>query len=190
MKGRRPMKAIALHGSPRRNGNSDTLVSNFLEGLRASGHSEIQEFYANELSIKPCQGCLTCNKPPYKCAIEDDMREIYSAFIDADVVIFATPMYWGYMTAQLKTVLDRMEAIASQRLFRDKTFVAILTYHHHYESVVAFFERIREYFRFRLHTITYCSLGKDGQNDVHVSNCREKLEEAYVLGKSLGEAAI
>lgn len=188
MQGDVAMKTVALHGSPRRNGNSDTLVKNFIKGLRASGNSEIQEFYANELNIKPCQGCLTCNKPPYECAIEDDMQEIYSAFIDADVVVFATPMYWGYMTAQLKTVLDRMEAVANQKHFRDKTFVTILTYHHHYESVVAFFKRIMEYFRFKLYTITYCSLGKDGQKDIHVSNCEQKLEEAYRLGKSLGEA--
>ena len=40
------------------------------------------------------------------------MQQIYSVFGDADVVVFATPMYWGYITAQLKTVVDRMEALA------------------------------------------------------------------------------
>ena len=181
------MKAIVLHGSPRKNGNSDTLAENFIKGLRASGNSGIKEFYANDLNIRPCQGCLTCNRPPHTCAIKDDMQEIYSAFVDADVVVFATPMYWGYMTAQLKTVLDRMEAVASPKYFRDKTFVAILTYHYHYESVVAFFKRIKEYFGFELYIITYCSLDKDSQKDVHVSSCKEKLEEAYKLGKNLGK---
>jgi multimeric flavodoxin WrbA len=116
------------------------------------------------------------------------MQEIYSAFVDADVVVFATPMYWGYMTAQLKTIVDRMEAIASPKYFGGKTFVAIITYHYHCESTVAFFRRIAPYFGFKLHVITCCTLDKNSQKDVHVSNCKEKLEEAYELGKNLARA--
>jgi multimeric flavodoxin WrbA len=48
---------------------------------------------------------------PGYCAVNDDMQQIYRAFVEADVVVFATPMYWGYMTAQLKAVMDRLEAI-------------------------------------------------------------------------------
>lgn len=48
-----------------------------------------------------------------RCAIEDDMQKTYKAFIAADIIVFATPMYWGYMTAQTKGVLDRTKAITS-----------------------------------------------------------------------------
>jgi multimeric flavodoxin WrbA len=103
------MKTIVLHGSPHRAGNSATLAEHFLQGI---GAGEVRHFYANEMNIRPCQGCAKCaSRLDHYCATEDDMQQIYAAFIEADIVVFATPMYWGYMTAQMKAVMDRMEAI-------------------------------------------------------------------------------
>ena len=174
------MKAVVLHGSPRRGGNSDTLADHFIRGLKAAAEVQTWDFYTNEMSIRPCQGCEHCQTSVDNgCTINDDMQQIYSVIGDADVVVFATPMYWGYMTAQLKTVVDRMEALAMnpEKYFVDKHFVVILTYRHHYQSTVAFFERIMEYFRFKLNVLTYCSLDEETQRDLHVANCREKLLE-------------
>jgi len=187
------VNVLVLHGSPRKNGSSDTLAEHFIQGLNADGRNNIKEFYANDVKVKPCQGCLTCAKlGNVTCAIEDDMQQIYSAFVDAEIVVWATPMYWGYMTAQLKTILDRMEALASgpQDNWKGKTFVVIITYHHHYQSTVAFFERITPFFGVKLHTIIYHSLSKDEDKDVHVSNCKEKLEEAFTLGKDLAVKSV
>jgi multimeric flavodoxin WrbA len=180
------MKAIVLHGSPIRGGSSDTLAMSFVQGLRESGVDEIQDFIANDLDITPCQGCLACTKSPYKCVTtDDDMVQIYQQFIEADVVIWATPMYWGYMTAQLKLIMDRMEA--STQHFKGKTFVVILTYHYHYESTAAFFKRICKFFETELHLIIYHSLDDNTHGDVHVSNNSEKLKEAYQLGLIVGK---
>jgi multimeric flavodoxin WrbA len=101
-------------------------------------------------------------------------------------------MYWGYMTAQLKTILDRMEALACgpEENWKGKTFVAIITYHYHYQSTIAFFERVTPFFGVKLHTLLYHSLSKDGRGDMHVSNCKEKLEEALNLGRSLGAMSV
>lgn len=176
------MKTIILHGSPRKKGNSDTLVEYFINGLKQNGVKKIKHFYANELNIKPCQGCLTCaTSVNHHCAINDDMVEIYSAYTDADIVVFATPMYWGYMTAQLKTILDRMEALAWEG-FGNKTFIVIITYRHHCESTVAFFERITPFFNIKLFIITCCTYNKDEQKDIPINMCQDKLEEAYQLG--------
>jgi multimeric flavodoxin WrbA len=182
------MNVLVLHGSPRKNGSSDTLAKHFLQGLNSNGSNMVKEFYANDVNVRPCQGCFTCARLGNNtCATEDDMQQIYSAFVDADIVVWATPMYWGYMTAQLKTILDRMEALACgpEENWKGKTFVVIITYHYHYQSTVAFFERVTPFFGVKLHTLLYHSLGKDGRGDVHVSNCREKLEEAFNLGKNL-----
>jgi multimeric flavodoxin WrbA len=180
------MKTIVLHGSPRKNKNSDTLAESFINGLSASGDGEVQHFYTNDLNIRPCQGCLTCETSvDHRCAIQDDMEGIYAAFIAADIVVFATPMYWGYMTAQLKTVIDRMEALAWDH-FQGKTFVVLITYRHHCESTVAFFERICPYFGVELHVITCRTFDQDTRKDVPISSFKGKLEEAYQLGKSLG----
>ena len=182
------MNVLILHGSPQRGGSSDTLASHFMKGLNTRQGNRVTAFYANDVNVKPCQGCLTCaTRGNGTCAIEDDMQQIYAAFAAADLVVWATPMYWGYMTAQLKTILDRMEAIACgpAENWKGKAFVVIITYHHHYQSTVAFFERIAPFFGIRLHTLVYHSLGQDGHSDVHASNCKEKLNEALVLGKTL-----
>ncbi len=96
-------------------------------------------------------------------------------------------MYWGYMTAQLKTVVDRMEAIASEKYFKGKIIVLVATYWHHVESTVAFFNRVFPHFGGEVHIITYCSLDVENRKDVSASSCKAKLEEAYELGKALGK---
>ena len=79
------MKTVVLHGSPRKNRNSDTMAEHFINGLSANGDSEIQHFYTNDLNIRPCQGCLTCETSvDHRCAIKDDMEGIYAAFIDRE----------------------------------------------------------------------------------------------------------
>jgi multimeric flavodoxin WrbA len=131
------MNALVLYGSPRKDGSSATLVKHFLQGFNSTGNNTVKEFYANDVKVRPCQGCLTCARlGDNTCATEDDMQQIYSAFVDANIVVWATPMYWGYMTAQLKTILDRMEALACgpEENWKGKTFVAIITYHYHYQS--------------------------------------------------------
>ncbi|MFW9910409.1 MAG: flavodoxin family protein [Candidatus Thorarchaeota archaeon] len=183
------MKAIVLRGSPRRGGNSDTLANHFIEGLRATGDVEVHDFILNDMNIRPCQGCESCaTSENHKCAINDDMGQIYDAFADASVVVWATPMYWGYMTAQMKTALDRMEALAMnvKKYWLDKEFVAILTYRHHYQSTIGFFERVQDYFRFKFSSLLYCSKNENGFEDLHVSTCQEKLDEASSLGRSIG----
>jgi multimeric flavodoxin WrbA len=180
------MKITILHGSPRRNGNSDTLIKYFVKGINERNQHEMKDFYLNELNIKPCQGCLSCETSErHQCAIQDDMQEIYSSYIDADIIVFATPMYWGYMTAQLKTVMDRMEALAWE-YFYHKKFVVIITYRHHYQSTVAFFERIAPFFDIDLHCLVCNTYDQKTFKDIPIEMCIDKLNEAYELGKDLG----
>ncbi len=174
------MKVVVLHGSPRKNKNSDTLAEFFLKGLSAGPNRTIWHFYTNEMNIRPCQGCESCSDSlEHYCATEDDMQLIYSAFIDAEIVVFATPMYWGYMTAQMKAAVDRMEAIT--QYFKGKIFVVLITYRHHCASTVAFFERICPYFGVDLRVIT-CRTTDDEENDLPIACFPETLEEAYQLG--------
>ena len=183
------MRAIVLHGSPRRGGNSDTIAASFVKGLKEKGDVEIIDFVLNDMDIRPCQGCESCmTSQDHKCVIDDDMHQVYSVFADADVIVWATPMYWGYMTAQMKIALDRMEALAMdvEKYWLDKEFIPILTYRHHYQSTVGFFERVQDYFRFKLNFLTFCSMDQDTREDFHVSTKPEMLEEAYQLGRKIG----
>ena len=174
------MKTIILHGSPHPLGNSSTLAEYFLRGL---GEENAEHFYANDMRIRPCQGCEKCaaSLKTY-CAVEDDMQKIYAAFIAAEVVVFATPMYWGYMTAQMKAVMDRMEAITQH--FRGKKFVVLITYRYHCESTVAFFKRVCPYFGVDLHVLT-CRTMDEQERDVPITSLPGKLQEAYELGRKI-----
>ncbi|MFX1497970.1 MAG: flavodoxin family protein [Promethearchaeota archaeon] len=179
------MNIIILHGSPRKNKNSDTLVKYLINGVNKNKDHQIKHFYLNDLNISPCQGCLTCaTSINHRCAIQDDMQEIYSSYIDADIIVFATPMYWGYMTAQLKTVMDRMEALAWEHFYH-KHFVVIITYRHHFESTAAFFERIAPFFDIRLDFIICQTYDPSSQKDIPIEKLKDKLEEAYNLGIKL-----
>ncbi|MGY5871597.1 MAG: flavodoxin family protein [Candidatus Thorarchaeota archaeon] len=183
------MRVVILRGSPKRGGSSDTIADSLLKGLKKTGPIEVFDFILNDMAIRPCQGCESCmTTKDHKCVIDDDMYQIYSVFADADVVVWATPMYWGYMTAQMKIALDRMEALAMdvKKYWLDKEFIAVLTYRHHYESTVGFFERVQDYFRFKLNFLTFCSMDKETREDFHVSTKPEMLEEAYQLGIKIG----
>jgi multimeric flavodoxin WrbA len=178
------MKVTVLHGSPRRGKNSDTLAERFLDGLNTSGKHVVEHFYINELPIAPCQGCLSCAKPPHNCKIQDDMQAIYKAYRDSDLIVWASPMYWGYLTAQLKIVQDRMEALAWSG-FEDKTFAVLFTYRHHYQSAAGMFERISPHFNIDLHILECCTYDPETRLDIPIGELPEKLEEAYMLGVEL-----
>jgi len=141
------------------------------------------------MNITPCQGCLTCsNASQQKCAVEDDMQHIYAAYAAADVIVFATPMYWGYITAQIKAVIDRMEALVQWDQFGGKTFVVLITYHYHCASTVAFFERICKFFDIKLHVVTCRTMDAETEKEIPISACVEKMAEAHELGLSVGRA--
>ena len=180
------MKVTVLHGSPRRGKNSDTLAKRFLDGLNTSGKHVVEHFYINELQIAPCQGCLSCSDPPHNCKIQDDMQGIYKAYRTSDLIVWASPMYWGYLTAQLKLVQDRMEALAWSG-FENKTFAVLFTYRHHYQSAAGMFERIAPHFKIDLHILECCTFDPEKRRDIPIDELPEKLDEAYSLGVELGK---
>jgi len=179
------MIVTVLHGSPRKGKNSDTLVDYFLSGLNYLEEHNINHFYLNELEISPCQGCLSCAEYPHSCRIIDDMQSIYESYKTSNIIVWASPMYWGYITAQLKLVQDRMEALAWSG-FEDKIFVVILTYRHHYQSTASMFQRIAPHFNIDLHILECCTYDKETKKDVPVSEINDKIKEAYQLGLKIG----
>lgn len=106
-------KIMILNGAGRRNGSTATLVKAFIEGAGSSGN-EVKEFFLQEMNIHGCIGCNVCSKDGGNCIQHDDMELIYSAFEWADVVVFASPVYWGSITGTLKTTADRLYAMLSR----------------------------------------------------------------------------
>lgn len=102
-------KILVLTGSPRRHGNSNYLAERFIEGAQEAGHSVVR-FDCAQHKISPCLACNSCgmNGP---CVQKDDFELVRQHIIEADIIVFATPMYYFGFSAQLKTVIDRCYAI-------------------------------------------------------------------------------
>ena len=98
---------VILQGSPRRNGNTARLVQAFTDGLAAE--HKVTIINVSELKINYCVGCNNCfTREGNRCFQEDDMRKILPALSEADVMVFASPVYFYGISAQLKTLLDRL----------------------------------------------------------------------------------
>lgn len=96
---------LILSTSPRKGGNSDTLADEFTRGARDAGHDAEKISLAGK-TIGFCRGCLACQKTE-RCVIQDDVNAIVQKMLSADVLVFATPIYFYEMSGQMKTLLDR-----------------------------------------------------------------------------------
>ncbi|MDD2439489.1 MAG: flavodoxin family protein [Methanosarcinaceae archaeon] len=83
--------------------------------------------FCRKKTFEPCRGCYTCVETKGGCVIQDDMHILYQKIIAADALVFATPIYWWSITAQLKTFVDRFCPLSSEDL-KGKKFVLLMTY--------------------------------------------------------------
>ena len=100
------MNVVSLLGSPRSKGNSATIAGRILETAAQRG-AKTRSFELNRLSYRGCQACYACKKESDQCVLNDDLAEVLAAVRDADVVVLASPVYYGDITAQLKGFFDR-----------------------------------------------------------------------------------
>ena len=99
------MKIVVLKGSPNINGSTAMLVDNFIKGATEAGHT-IDEIDAAHSNISPCIGCVHCGYEG-ECVLNDDMNNIRQKILNSDMLVFATPLYYYGLSAQLKTLIDR-----------------------------------------------------------------------------------
>ena len=102
------MKILIVTGSPHKHGTSNTLAAHFAKGARENGH-EVQFYDAARGNLRPCLGCGHCGMAG-DCVHKDDGNALLADLLAADAVVFATPVYYFTMSAQLKTVIDRFYA--------------------------------------------------------------------------------
>lgn len=112
------MKVVVISTSLRAHSNSDALANEFIRGAQDAGH-DVEKISLVDKNIQFCKGCLACQKLG-KCVIKDDVNDIMAKVLNADVVVWATPIYYYEMSGQMKTLIDRMNAMYSQDYkFRD-----------------------------------------------------------------------
>lgn len=104
------MKIAVLNGSPKV-GNTAKLVECFSQGAKEAGH-EVEILHVGKMKIAGCLGCEYCHtKGAGKCIQQDDMAKVMPAYLDADMIVYASPVYYFDVTAQLSAAMQRVYAI-------------------------------------------------------------------------------
>jgi multimeric flavodoxin WrbA len=129
------MNIVALLASPRPESNSTAIASRFLETAAGLG-ATTRAFELNRLTYRGCQGCYACKLGEESCVLTDDLAGVLAAAAEADVLLLATPVYYGDVTAQMKGFIDRTFSYLKpdyltnpqpSRLAPNKRLVVVLT---------------------------------------------------------------
>lgn len=178
------MKALIIKSSPRKEGNTATLVKHLVKGLKEND-VEVKEFNVNDMDVQFCRGCDTCLESyAPDCVIEDDMHLIYEAYLRSDLIVYATPIWWWHMNAQMKTVIDRHHALLYKEEYtgnlKGKKVVLVVSFLHDDPEGVHLVERmfksITDWSESSLDVIRHHCV------DGPVSEDADKQREAYELG--------
>ena len=111
------MKILVILGSPRKNGNSETLAIKTAETIQASLPADIEYLRLHKADISGCTACGGCEKNG-TCIIDDDMTEIYGKIDTADIILLASPIYFYGPSSQIKTFIDRFQARWSRKYLK------------------------------------------------------------------------
>ena len=102
-------RVIGISTSLRHGSNSDMLADKFVEGALSAGN-DVEKISLIGKEIQFCKGCFACQKLG-RCVIKDDVNDIMAKVLEADVVCWATPIYYYEMSGQMKTLIDRLNAL-------------------------------------------------------------------------------
>lgn len=100
------MKVLGISGSPRKEGNTSTLVRQVLSGAASEG-ADIEFVELSALKFRGCNGCEQC-ATSYRCVVQDDMQRLYDLLDNADGLVLGSPTYFYNVTALAKTFIDRL----------------------------------------------------------------------------------
>ena len=177
------MKIVLLMASPNPHGSTGILADRFRQGAEESGHT-VEMIEVCKLHINPCTGCVACGYEG-DCVQRDDNDIIRNKLLNCDMVVFATPLYYYGMSAQLKTVVDRFCAYNGS-LHRRHLKSALLTVAWNgddwtFDALEAHYKTLVRYIRFEDMGMI---LGR-GCGSPSMTKAGPYPEQAYRLGKSL-----
>ncbi len=109
-----PITVLGFAGSPRRHGNSETLLDWVLEAMASEPGVSVEKVVLVEADIRPCRGCNTCERTG-NCVQKDGMIPLYDRVLEADCVVLAAPIYCMGLAAQAKALVDRAQVYRSRK---------------------------------------------------------------------------
>lgn len=171
---------MIISSSPRKGGNSEMLAASFAKGAEEAGH-KVETIYLREKNYGFCKGCLACLKLGH-CVIDDDAVEIAARMHDADVLVFATPVYYYSVSGQLKTMLDRANPLFDSDYAFTKAYLLATAAEDGEETVEGTVKAVQGWVdcfeRCKLAGIVFAG----GVNDVGDIAGHPALEKAYQMG--------
>ncbi len=185
------MTVLGISGSPRRHGNTEVLLDKVLEGAKSRSAS-VGKIVLNELDFKGCQDCGGCSEEGV-CILTDDMREVYKRIEKADCIVIASPVFFGTISAQLKSMIDRFQpAWIKKNIFHemgsDKKQKGVFLCVSGADNK-EFFDNSRRSIKMFFNTIgakyaadIYCG-GVEGKNAIR--NKKRVLDKAFELGEKI-----
>lgn len=175
-------KILIISSSPRKNANSDLLCNEFKKGASEVGHI-VEKISLQDKNINFCKACYACKKLK-KCIQKDDVNEILEKMQEADVLVFATPVYFYSMCGQMKTLIDRTVPLYEKMNNKDIYIIATAA-----DTESTNLERTMDGFR----GFMDCYDGFSEKGTIYATGLYEAgevlkseyLKEAYLLGKKV-----
>ena len=176
-------KVVVISTSMRAGSNSHAMAEQFAAGAKAAGN-EVETISLRGKEIKYCIGCLSCQRTG-SCVFNDDVPAIMESVLNADVVCWATPIYYYEMSGQMKTLIDRLNPMFPKDYkFRE---IYLLTTASEDEAFVP--QRAESGLQGWIDCFGKCSLKAHlfcgGVTETHEIEGNPKLQEAYELGENV-----
>ena len=171
------MNIVVLNGSPHLSGATNDMVSAFIRGAEENDH-EVTCFNVAHMKINGCMGCMYCKgEGKGKCVQKDDMQKIYPVIQEADMIVFASPIYYFTMTAQLQAALHRTFAIGTPRKAKKTALILSSGSDGVYESTITQYKSFTSYWKIKDAGI-FTAHGDENKSE-------KKRKELYLFAKSL-----
>ncbi|MCP1661494.1 MAG: flavodoxin family protein [Methanocalculus sp. MSAO_Arc1] len=108
------IRVLAFAGSPRRHGNSETLLDWVLDRMQQEQDTDVLKYALTEITIAPCKGCNACEKLN-TCVQKDDLVWVEEKILEADIIILSAPIFCMGIAAQAKALIDRAQVFRSRK---------------------------------------------------------------------------
>jgi multimeric flavodoxin WrbA len=180
------MKILGIVCSPRLHGNTEMMVQEALAKAQEKG-AETEMITLAGKTISPCDACRSCHKTG-KCHIKDDMQDIYAKLLEADGIIFGTPVYFWSASAQAKALIDRTYAFSPKRKLRNKVAGVVVTAERSGStSAVAIFNG---FFTIQKMLMVGRAVGFSGEEGYLDKEAVKKDEQGMAQAEALGETMV
>ncbi len=182
------LRVTAFCGSPRKGGNTETLLRKMLQGAESKG-AEVVFRDLNSMSIRGCQGCDWCkeNETGF-CVQNDDMQTIYRDLVDSDSVIIGSPVYMFQMSAQTKLMIDRFFGLllpGFKSKIKEKKLALVFAQGAPRDSFKDYISATEKMLSFLKFNVTDILVASDSGDYGSVNSNTDILEKAFRIGASL-----